>query len=378
MVGSDIAGMSGLRSRAALTDLELDRSNPGACSRATGPATSRLTAYSPLQLSISASSTEDGLVGDSAAMAKVRELVRRVAPSDLSVLVLGASGTGKELVARAIHAASDRRGRTLVAINCAGVPETLLTAELFGHRKGAFTGAGVDRAGLVEAADGSTLFLDEVGDMPLAVQAALLRVLEQREVTRLGETQPRQIDFRIIAATHRDLRADAVAGRFRDDLRFRLEEVVIEAPRLVARRDDIPALARLFLGQVERHLGLVAHSLTAEAEARLAAYTWPGNVRELRACMRRAAVLADEQTIGPADLRLDGDTAPVADESLGAVPPLDRVCSCSSPGIRPLVEARDEFVRAYVHRIVDLCQGNRERAARDLGIGVRTLYRYLR
>jgi DNA-binding NtrC family response regulator len=306
---------------------------------------------------------EHGLVGDSAALAEVRELVRRVGRSDLSVLVRGPSGSGKELVARAIHAASDRRDRAVVALNCAAVPETLLTAELFGHRKGAFTSAGGDRAGLVESADGSTLFLDEVGDMPLAVQAALLRMLEQREVTRLGETRPRQVDFRIVAATHRDLRSEVVAGRFREDLRFRLEEVVIDVPRLVARRDDIPVLARFFLREAERQLGLSAHTLTAGAQERLAAHDWPGNVRELRTCMRRAAVLADGQTIGPADLRLDG-TAPAA--------------ASPAQGIRPLVEAREEFVRAYVRQVLDLCHGNRERAARDLGIGVRTLYRYLK
>ncbi len=276
---------------------------------------------------------EHGLVGDSAALAEVRELVRRVGRSDLSVLVRGPSGSGKELVARAIHAASDRRDRAVVALN------------------------------LVESADGSTLFLDEVGDMPLAVQAALLRVLEQREVTRLGEIRPRQVDFRIVAATHRDLRSEVVAGRFREDLRFRLEEVVIDVPRLVARRDDIPVLARFFLREAERQLGLSAHTLTAWAQERLAAHDWPGNVRALRACMRRAAVLADGQTIGPADLRLDG-TAPAA--------------ASPAQGIRPLVEAREEFVRAYVRQVLDLCHGNRERAARDLGIGVRTLYRYLK
>ncbi len=265
----------------------------------------------------------------------------------------------------------------MVAINCAAVPESLLTAELFGHRKGAFTSAGADRAGLVESADRSTLFLDEVGDMPLPVQAALLRVLEQREVTRLGETQPRPIDFRIVAATHRDLRAEAVAGRFREDLRFRIEEVVIEVPGLVDRRDDIPILARYFLRRADRQLGQCAHTLTSTAEERLVAHAWPGNVRELRTCMRRAAVLADGPSIGPADLRLDGNTAAVA-ASLAVVPAPDRTCTSTSCGIRPLVEVRDEFVKAYVHRALEFCQGNRERAASDLGIGVRTLYRYLR
>lgn len=302
--------------------------------------------------------SEGALLGDAPAMRELRALIARVGPSDLSVLIRGASGTGKELVARAIHAASPRAGKPMIAINCAAVPESLLGAELFGYRKGAFTGAAADRMGLVEAADGSTLFLDEVGDMPPAMQAALLRVLEQREVVRLGEHTPRPVDFRVIAATHRDLAAPA----FREDLLFRLQEITMELPSLAERGDDVLLLAKAFLRQAEQQLGLGIHGLSADAEAAVRAHAWPGNVRELRAAMRRAAILADERVVRAKDLQLPGTA--VAESSLGDM-------------TRPLAEARDEFVRRYVEAAVERCGGNREDAARELGIGVRTLYRYL-
>jgi DNA-binding NtrC family response regulator len=301
------------------------------------------------------------LVGDSAAMVRLRELIGRVGPSDLSVLVLGESGTGKELVARAIHAASARADRPLIALNCASVPESLLGAELFGYRRGAFTGADTDRGGLIEAADGSTLFLDEVGDMPAPMQAALLRVLEQKEVKRLGETAPRPVDFRLVAATHRDLSA----GDFRQDLLFRLQEVTAQLPPLRDRGDDVMLLAHLFLRQAERQLALRSHGIGRAAEAALRAHPWPGNVRELRATMRRAAVLADGDALQPGDLQLPGSgDARDGELELGD---LDR----------PLAEARDGFVDRYVRAVLERHDGNREAAARALGIGVRTLYRYL-
>jgi len=310
----------------------------------------------------------DTLLGESPAMTDVRRLIERVAPSDLSVLVVGGSGTGKELVVRAIHEASPRRARPLVALNCAAVPESLLGAELFGYRKGAFTGALADREGLVEAAAGSTLFLDEVGDMPLAMQAALLRVLEQREVRRLGETHARSVDFRLIAATHRDLSAEVAAGRFREDLRFRLAELTVELPSLADRGQDLDLLARFFLRQAESQLSLPMHTLGSDAEALLRAHSWPGNVRELRATMRRAAVLADDRIIRAADLRLDRPVAAApggaAEASLGDLS-------------RPLAEARDDFVNRYAAAVLARCGGDREATARSLAIGLRTLYRYL-
>ncbi len=304
----------------------------------------------------------DDLLGDSDVMARVRNLIARVAPTDLSVLVLGASGTGKELVARAIHAASPRANRPLVALNCASVAASLLDAELFGYRKGAFTGAATDRAGLIEAAHGSTLFLDEVGDMPLPMQAALLRVLEQREVRRLGETAPRAVDFRLIAATNRDLTADVAAGTFREDLLFRLQEMTVELPPLSARAGDVELLATLFLRQAETQLGLSGHALGADALAALRAHPWPGNVRELRATMRRAAVLATASTVTANDLQLTA--APATESTLGD---LDR----------PLADARDDFVARYARAVLDRHGGDRDAAAKALQIGVRSLYRYL-
>jgi transcriptional regulator with GAF, ATPase, and Fis domain len=307
----------------------------------------------------------DQLLGESPAIDAVRRLVARVAPTDLGVLVVGPSGAGKEVVARALHAASPRAARPMIAINCAAVAPSLLDAELFGYRKGAFTGAAADRAGLIEAAHGSSLFLDEIGDMPLAMQAALLRVLEQREVRRLGDTAARPVDFRLIAATHRDLDAEVAAGRFREDLLFRIREVSIAVPGLAARGADVLLLARAFLRQAEAQLGLAAHELGPDAQAALAAHAWPGNVRELKAAMRRAAILADGPVVRAADLQLTASVAPSAPPSgLGDLS-------------RPLEVARDEFVARYVRAVVEQVGGNREAAAKALGIGVRTLYRYL-
>jgi transcriptional regulator with GAF, ATPase, and Fis domain len=307
----------------------------------------------------------DGLVGEAPAMAAVRRLVDKVAGTDLGVLIAGETGTGKEVVARALHTASPRAGRELVSVNCAAIPPTLFEAELFGYRKGAFTGAVADRTGRIEAADGSTLFLDEIGDMPLPMQAALLRVLQEREVTRVGDNAPRPVDFRLIAASHRDLDTEVAAGRFRQDLLFRLREVVIELPPLSERGDDVVLLGRLFLAQAEAQLGLRAHTLSATAERALLAHPWPGNVRELRATMRRAAVLTDGSAIEAADL--------------GLPPPRPTGASANALGDldRPLAEARDAFVAGYVRAVLDRHGGNREAAAAALGISLRSLYRYL-
>ena len=311
------------------------------------------------------------LVGEHATIIELRRMITRTAPSDLAVLISGETGTGKEVTARAIHAASGRAARRMVAINCSAVAPNLLEAELFGYARGAFTGAVTDRAGRIEAASGSTLLLDEVGDMPLAMQAALLRVLQEREVVRVGEGEPRPVDLRLVAATNRDLDAEVGAGRFREDLLFRLREITIELPPLRARGDDLGLLSRLFLHQAERELSLPVHSLSASAEARLAAYAWPGNVRELRGVMRRAAVLCDGTEITGADLQL-GAAATVA-------PPTVTVTAGAGLGDlgRSLADARDEFVRRYAQAVIDAQGGDRNLAAAALGISVRSLYRYL-
>ncbi len=301
-------------------------------------------------------------LGDSQTMRDIHRLISRVAGTNLSVLVLGASGTGKELVARAIHEQSNRSGARFVALNCAAVPESLLDSELFGHSKGAFTGAATERAGVIEAADGATLFLDEVGDMPLPMQAALLRVLEQKEVKRLGETATRPVDFRLIAATNRDLQAEVAAGRFREDLLFRVGEVSIELPPLSERGGDIVMLATSFLREIEDELRLPALAFSADAKAALTDYPWPGNVRELRAAVRRAAVLCDGATLEPRDFQLN-----VSAQGRSTLGDLDR----------PLADARDDFVARYIEAVITKHAGNREAAAAALGIGVRTLYRYI-
>ena len=314
-----------------------------------------------------APTSSDGaqLVGESTPMKELRAIVARVAPSDLSVLLSGETGSGKEVCAQAIHAQSARGKKPMVAINCSAVPEGLLAAELFGAKKGSFTGAVTDRVGKIEQADGSTLFLDEAGDMPLGMQAALLRVLEQREVVRVGENEPRKVDFRLVAATHKDLDAEVRAGRFREDLLYRLREVTVTLPPLAARGGDVLLLAKLFLRQTERQLGLPAHRLGEAAERALLGHGWPGNVRELRAAIRRAAVLAMDTEITPRDLQLAPPArVPVSDVELGDLN-------------RTLDAAKEEFVSRYVKAVVDRCGGDRSAAAEALGVSVRSIYRYL-
>ena len=330
----------------------------------------------------------DELLGESPAVQTLRHLIRRVGPSDLSALLYGPSGSGKELVARAIHQASPRAARPMIAINCASVAPTLLDAELFGYRKGAFTGAMTDRVGLIEAADNSTLFLDEIGDMPMPMQAALLRVLEQREVKRLGDNLPKAVDFRLVCATHKDLEAEVAAGRFRADLLFRLREVTVDVPSLAARGDDIVLLAHAFLRQAEKQLGLAMHTLTDDAQAALKAHPWPGNVRELKSAMRRVAILADSKLVRAADLGIAG-AAPRPSEAPRAAAPAPTggqagavrqlIDDALAPGARlqPLATLRDELVKRYVELAIERCEGDREEAAKLLEIGVRTLYRYI-
>ncbi len=330
------------------------------------------------QLRRTAPPSSDELIGESPAIAQLRALIRRIGPTDLSPLLHGPSGSGKELVARAVHSASTRAAKPMIAINCASIAPTLLDAELFGYRKGAFTGAMADRIGLIEAAHGSTLFLDEIADMPLAMQAALLRVLEQREVKRLGDNLPRAVDFRLICASHKDLEAEAAAGRFRADLLFRIREVVIEVPPLAARDDDIILLAHAFLRRAEQQLGLAMHTLTEDARLALRTYAWPGNVRELKATMRRVAVLADGKLIRAAELGLPGTIAPAIAAATPDASGLRALIDGALAGpLQPLATLRDEVIRRYVELAVARSDGDREAAARALEIGVRTLYRYI-
>jgi DNA-binding NtrC family response regulator len=249
-----------------------------------------------------------GMIGSSPAMQGVFERIRRVAPTDTTVLILGESGTGKELVARAVHEQSQRRDAPLIAVNCAAIPENLIESELFGHEKGAFTGAVDTHRGLVEAAHGGTLFLDEIGELPAEAQARLLRVLQEGEIRRVGATQSRRVDVRLIAATHRDLKQQVEDGLFRSDLYFRLHVMEITLPPLRDRGDDIYQLAERLLERACKRLNRPAMHFSAEALQSLQQHNWPGNVREMENMVERAVILADSDTISSEMLGLQGDS----------------------------------------------------------------------
>jgi two-component system response regulator HydG len=241
-------------------------------------------------------------VGTSAALQKLKRMVERVAASDASVLLLGESGTGKEMVAHAIHRSSARASRAFVAINCAAFTETLLESELFGHEKGAFTGAFAQKRGKLEMAEGGTVFLDEIGELAAPLQAKLLRVLQEREFERVGGTRTMKLDLRLIAATNRDLAAEVRRGAFRVDLYHRLNVVALQLPPLRDRSEDIPALAAKFLERAEARCARRVRGISPEALAHLVAYPWPGNVRELENAIERAVVLGQSETLLAEDL----------------------------------------------------------------------------
>jgi DNA-binding NtrC family response regulator len=257
-----------------------------------------------------------GLVGSSPQMREVFRRVGKVAPTNATVLILGESGTGKELVARALHELSPRREAPVVAVNCAAIPENLIESELFGHEKGAFTGAVATRRGLIETADGGTLFLDEIGELPIAAQARLLRVLQEGEIRRVGSTQARRVDLRLIAATHRDLERLVTEGRFRPDLYFRLRVMEIWLPPLRARGKDIEALADFLLDKTCRRLNRATLSFSLEAKRAMREHSWPGNVRELENTIERAVILCEGGAITAELLALEmaGDARSIADD----------------------------------------------------------------
>ncbi|HKZ05535.1 MAG TPA: sigma-54 dependent transcriptional regulator [Methylomirabilota bacterium] len=302
-----------------------------------------------------------GLIAQSPAMHDVLELVERVAPTDATVLIHGESGTGKEVIAKAVHHASLRATRPFVAVNCGAVPETLLESELFGYMRGAFTGANVNKLGLFEEAHGGTVFLDEIAEMPPALQVKLLRVLQSGEVRRLGATQASTIDARVIAATHGDLPALITDGSFREDLYYRLNVIQISLPPLRDRREDIPALAEHFLARAAGKLGRPLR-LSPEAVERLLRYAWPGNVRELENAIERAAILARRDQIGPDDLPPHVS----AGLQLGPSPTLPRQIT--------LAEAE----RVHILETLERFGGNHSGAAGALGIGRTTLWRKLK
>ena len=300
-----------------------------------------------------------GLVSSDPAMLRVCRDIEKVAPTAVSVLLLGESGTGKDVLARAIHARSPRAARAYVALNCAAIPEALLESELFGHEKGSFTGAIRQAIGKVEVAHRGTLFLDEIGDLPIGLQAKLLRFLQDRTIERVGGRQQIPVDVRIVAATHQDLAARMRDGRFREDLFYRLNEVRIDIPPLRARGGDVPLLVAHFIAMFNRDHGRAIRGLAPDAADAVLHHDWPGNVRELENRIKRAVIMADGSLLTAADLDL---AAPAAREG----ETLD------------LRGARDRAERDVIHRALLREQGNVARAARLLGVSRPTLYEQMR
>jgi DNA-binding NtrC family response regulator len=305
-----------------------------------------------------APATFAGLVGASPAMSDLHKVILKVARADSTVLVTGETGTGKELIARAIHENGPRRDRPFVALNCSAIPEALLESQLFGHVRGAFTGADRDRRGFFDTAADGTIFLDEIGEMPLALQPKILRALDAREFLPLGSTVPLRADARVVVATNRDLKAMVGSGHFRQDLYYRLSTFEIPVPPLRARAEDIEGIARYLMGGIARSMNRVAPALSPQALSTLESHAWPGNVRELANVLERAMILQEGPTIEACDLP--------------GLPP-----AMVLPPQAPLRAARKAFERLYSSRVVEACGGDKVRAAKLLGVGLASLYRKL-
>ena len=309
----------------------------------------------------------EGIIFGSVKMQAVIDRLKRIAPTDASVLISGESGTGKELVAQAIHQNSPRKGKRMVALNCAAVAENLVESELFGHVKGAYTDAHHDRVGAFEYANGGTLFLDEVGDMPMSTQIKLLRVLEEHQITRVGDNKPIRVNVRVVSATNRSLEDMVAAGKFRNDLYFRLKVVTVTLPSLRERREDIVPLADHFRRQFAKRHHKPVKGLSPVATKRLFSYDWPGNVRQLRNAIETMVVLDTDGSLDVDDL--PPELAEI-EESPGPL--------ASGSGPMELIgRTMDEIERWAIEETLKLTSGNREEAAKVLGIGARTLYRKL-
>jgi transcriptional regulator with GAF, ATPase, and Fis domain len=296
------------------------------------------------------------IVGTGPSMREVLRRIEKVAGTDVSVLITGETGTGKELVAREIHLRSTRAAGPFVAVNCGAIPESLLESELFGHVKGAFTGAVATRTGKFQAASGGTLFLDEVGDMPPSLQVKLLRAVQERAITKVGDTRSEAVDIRVLAASNKVLEEEIAAGRFREDLYYRLHVISIGLPPLRERGDDVVLLARWFLQKYAKEYGSRARGVAPGAIVAMRKYPWPGNIRELENRVKKAALLADRPLVGADDLDLGPESfAPVL----------------------PLAQAAEEYRKRYINEVLERNAGNRTKTAKDLGVDPRTIFRHL-
>jgi transcriptional regulator with GAF, ATPase, and Fis domain len=296
------------------------------------------------------------LIGSGASMREVYRRIEKVAATDISVLITGETGTGKEVVAREVHRRSPRAEGPFVAVNCGAIPESLLESELFGHVKGAFTGAIANRLGKFQAAHGGTLFLDEIGDMPQALQVKILRALQDRAVTKVGDNRPEPVDIRVIAATNRVLEEEIKKGTFREDLYYRLNVVAIALPPLCDRGDDLVVIARFFLQKYAKEFGVRVRGFTPSALVAMRKYGWPGNIRELENRVKKAVVLADRALVSAEDLDLRPEI-------------LDPIL--------PLAQAKEEFQKRYINDVLERNGGNRTKTAKDLGVDPRTIFRHL-
>lgn len=295
------------------------------------------------------------IIGACQTMRELFKRVDKVSTTDIGVLIRGETGSGKELIAKELHKRSNRSEGPFVAINCGAIPENLLESELFGHEKGAFTGAHAANAGKFQTAHGGTLFLDEIGDMPFTLQAKILRALETRQITRVGGTKPEEVDIRIVAATNRNLEEAVAAKEFRQDLYYRLNVVTLWLPALRERADDVVLIANYFLSRFIKQYEAEVQGFSKEGLNVLRTYDWPGNVRELENKLRKAVVLTEGSLVGPDDLGISEDQTRVL----------------------PLADAKEAFQKDYVARVLEMNRGNRTQTARDLGVDPRTIFRYL-
>ncbi len=296
------------------------------------------------------------IVGTSERMQDVFRKIRKVAPTDVSVLITGETGTGKELIAREIHERSDRKGKAFIVVNCGAIPENLLESELFGHVRGAFTGAVQTRDGRFQAANKGTLFLDEIGEMPVSLQVKLLRALQEKVVTKVGDTKPEAVDIRIVAATNKHLEDEIKRGGFREDLYYRLNVVGIHLPPLRDRGEDLMLIARYFLRRYTEEYTSKVKGFSPQSVMLMKKYHWPGNIRQLENRIKKAVIMAERVQLAPEDMELsDADLAPVV----------------------PLAQAKEDFQRQYINDVLARNNGNRTKTAHDLGVDPRTIFRHL-